>query len=310
MNLEEYFKIIDLEEINRFIEDGQEENLTLEFKTVNHPNYNENNREFDKINISEVFSGFANSSGGIVVWGIKAKENNLGQDVAKNLKPINELTKFLNLLNRLEGQAVIPPINGIIHEKIEISEDKGYIKSFIPKSNTAPHMAVLSGKHYYKRSGDSFYQCEHYDIADMFSRKKVPSLRISWRKLINGRTSIQGRRYTNYKFVITLHNDGKTIAKYPSLALKIDGAHAESFGIDGNGNHGLNKTTRNPFYDHNYIGGSDKVIYPDLPIDIDHFFTQVEDEQDINDIEIQYLISAENMENRFETLIIKDKDLR
>lgn len=60
MQLKDYFDSIDLNEIDRFILEKQEENLTLEFKTVNHPNYNDNNREFDKTNVSEVLSGFAN----------------------------------------------------------------------------------------------------------------------------------------------------------------------------------------------------------------------------------------------------------
>ncbi len=105
MKIEEYFSKIDLNEIERFIEESQEEHITLEFKTVNHPIYTDENREDDKKNFSKVISGFANSSGGIVVWGIMAKQNSSGQDVAKAKKPIKELTKFLNTLNRLEGNA-------------------------------------------------------------------------------------------------------------------------------------------------------------------------------------------------------------
>src|SRR6266566_2213429 len=105
MTIKEYFDAIDIKEIDRFLNDKQEENTELEFKTVNHPDYNDDNRHYDKINISEVLSGFANSNGGIVIWGIKAKTNSAGQDVAKEKKPIKQLTKFLNLLNRLESQA-------------------------------------------------------------------------------------------------------------------------------------------------------------------------------------------------------------
>ena len=99
MKLKEYFVSIDITEIENFIQIGQEENLHLEFKTTVHPNYNNENREFDKKNISEVISGFANSDGGIVIWGIKAKENEKKQDIAHQKKPIKELTKFLNILN-------------------------------------------------------------------------------------------------------------------------------------------------------------------------------------------------------------------
>ncbi len=108
MTISEYFKSIDATEIERYIFEGQEENVSIEFKTVNHPFYNDNNKEYDKKNLSEALSGFANSNGGIIIWGVSAKKNSKGQDVAHALTPIDELTKFLNFLNRNEGQAVIP----------------------------------------------------------------------------------------------------------------------------------------------------------------------------------------------------------
>ena len=145
MTLEEYYNSIDLDEIERFIEEGQEENLNLEFKTVNFPNYNKQNKEFDKKNFSEVISGFGNSNGGIIIWGIKAKNNLKNQDVAQSKKPIEQITKFLNTLNRLEGQAVTPAISGLIHEKIETTDDIGFIKTYVPASENAPHMANFSG---------------------------------------------------------------------------------------------------------------------------------------------------------------------
>ncbi|CAL65848.1 helix-turn-helix domain-containing protein [Christiangramia forsetii] len=307
MTLDKYFNSIDLKEIDRFIEEGQEENLNLEFKTVNFPNYNEQNKEFDKKNLSEVISGFANSNGGIIIWGIKAKNNSKNQDVAQSKKPIEQLTKFLNTLNRLEGQAITPYISGLVHEKIETTNDIGFIKTYVPASENAPHMANFSGKHYYKRSGDSFYQCEHYDIADMFTRKKSPRLRIHIRKLPRGSSNATGKRFIKFCFAISIHNDGQSIAKFPFLGLNIEGAHPERYGIDGNNNHGLTKQIKTPIYDHNYIGGSDKVIYPQTMIDIDHFFVNVLEGIEVPDIEIQYLISAENMNNIQQEIVLDNE---
>lgn len=307
MNLEEYFVSIDLKEIDRFIEEGQEENLNLEFKTVNFPDYNEKNNEYDRKNFSEIISGFANSNGGIIIWGVKAKNNSKNQDVAQLQKPIEQLTKFLNSLNRWEGQAVTPSITGVIHEKLELFEDVGFIKTYVPPSVNAPHMANFSGKHYYKRSGDSFYPCEHYDIADMFTRKKSPRLRIYFRKLPRGSSSFSGSRYVKYCFAISLHNDGESIAKLPFLGLNVENAHAERYGVDGNNNHGLSKQIKTPQYDHNYIGGSDKVIYPKTMIDVDHFFIEVKEGETIPDIEIDYLISAENMNNIQDKTILNNE---
>ena len=40
-------------------------------------------------------------------------------------------------------------------------------------------MAKLGENRYYKRSGDSFYQMEHFDLEDMFGRRRKPKLKMS-----------------------------------------------------------------------------------------------------------------------------------
>ncbi len=44
-------------------------------------------------------------------------------------------------------------------------------------------MAKLGEDRYYKRSGDSFYRMEHFDLEDMFGRRKKPKLALSTRVL-------------------------------------------------------------------------------------------------------------------------------
>lgn len=299
MELLEYFNKINLEEIKRFIKEEQEENLNLEFKTVNHPFYNDKNKDDDKKNISKALSGFSNSSGGIIIWGIKAANKN-GQDVATEEKPIQELTKFLNLLNRMEGQAVTPTISGIIHKKIEISKNTGFMKTYIPRSSGAPHMANHAGKHYYKRSGDSFYQCEHYDIIDMISRKKAPDLKIQIKQL--NRELIHQVRY-RYTLLVSIINKGNNIAKLPYLAMNFSNSfHADQYGLNGNGQRGLNQVRNNMLFQHNYSGGNDIVIYPEAILDVDKFYLELDRNAPPPHVIMDYMLTAEDMSS------IKDKE--
>ena len=75
MSLREYFEKIELNEIKAFVDQQTAEDLFLEFKTANYPN----GVEFDKKNFSKCLSGFSNSSGGILIWGISAKEKKISQ---------------------------------------------------------------------------------------------------------------------------------------------------------------------------------------------------------------------------------------
>lgn len=250
MKLEAIFQAIDEAEIKRYCDEQQEEHLHLEFKTVNHPysiEYDQKKgkdsftkddaKNADKKNISKTLSGFANANGGIVIWGIKAQEDKHKPDVAEKLVPIKELTKFLTLLNRLESESVTPPIDGVIHTKIDIGDDSGYVKTFVPPSENAPHMANYADKHYYKRSGGNFYQCEHYDIIDIFSRRKSPKIGLSFKMEINkyrvylpaefipGGISTPPKKTNDYKLRAFLHvsamNEGKVYVKYLNCFLDV-----------------------------------------------------------------------------------------
>lgn len=311
MNIQDFFESIDLAEIEKMIQDKQEENLFLEFKTVNHPFFNNQNREFDYKNISEVISGFANSNGGIILWGIKAKKNSKNQDVASESKPIKELTRFLNTLNRLEGQAVTPIVIGIIHKKIELHEDEGYIKTYVPHSESAPHMANFAGKHYYKRSGDSFYACEHFDIIDMFHRRTSAKLELIVSENTIVTEKINQGKQIRFEKVISLKNSGKNFARAPYLKIEIKPPFQLSpFGLDGNYNIGLFKKREIPenSYLGSYIGGQDIVLYPNIVYDIDKIRLEISiTENCIPNLEIKYTIVAENMDRISNTIIIKIK---
>ena len=57
---------------------------------------------------------------------------------------------------------------------------------------------------------------------------------------------------------------------------------------------------------HNYAGGSENVIYPQTVIDVDLFFVEIPSGADFPQIKLEYLISAENMENIQGSYLIED----
>ena len=107
-----------------------------------------------------------------------------------------------------------------MHRKIYLdeSEDKGFAVTYVPESESSPHMAKAGEYRYYKRSGDSFYKMEHFDIEDMFGRRKKPRLKLFVYPKTGG--SRGGKKEVN--FIIGLKNIGRGIAKYPFIKLELN----------------------------------------------------------------------------------------
>lgn len=74
---------------------------------------------------------------------------------------------------------VSPRVDGVRHKKVETVANKGFAVSLIPASDTGPHMALAGVHAHYKRNGDRFIPMEHFEIADMFGRRRRPLLQVT-----------------------------------------------------------------------------------------------------------------------------------
>jgi predicted HTH transcriptional regulator len=72
MSLWDWYNSIELSDVYQFISNQQEENIFLEFKTVSSENLSDRG---DRKNLAKALSGFANSSRGLIVWGVDARKN-------------------------------------------------------------------------------------------------------------------------------------------------------------------------------------------------------------------------------------------
>ena len=286
MSLLEIFKKLDKSEIDGFIACQQEEHLTLDFKTINNPKLTNND---DKRNLAKSLSGFANSSGGIVVWGVEAKKNNQGIDCATKIIEIENVKLFLSRLNELSGMAVSPIVDGVMHRVIETTPGKGIVVTYIPESDSGPHMAKMGEDRYYKRSGDSFYRLEHFDLEDMFGRRPKPDLMLH--------TRIKGSGL-NVQVVLGIRNNGRGSAKAPYLAFNASPPFKlNAYGLDGNKNEGMRKLpylgTDLPY---RYGEGANVVIHPGVTHEVASIYLGLNpsiDQKPKEDLLINYEIAAE-----------------
>jgi len=235
---EERFHDLTRNDLEQFVTEQQEENLHLDFKTLAGPKLILRD---DKQNFAKALSGFANSDGGIVVWGVDARKNADGVDCALSLKPIAGVASLVSRLNGLTSDMVNPSVDGILHRVIHQDTDgNGFAATLVPCSDAGPHMAKGGLDRYYKRSGDSFLKMEHFDVADMFGRRPRPRLALSYSINSGGTKRVDGRAIPMIRIVLKIENSGRGLARAPYLAVKSERPlQVSQYGVDGMGRDGL-----------------------------------------------------------------------
>ncbi len=225
--------------IDRWIAEGYREDLHLDFKRKANPDshYPDEN---DKKNYAKALSGFANSDGGVIIWGVDAP--GVGKGVREKM-PIKGIQHFMEHLDSLASRMVAPQVEGVVNHVILESDDIGYGVTWVPRSLTCPHRAEHhSSKKYYQRSGDSFVQLEHWQLEYMFGRRLVPDLKVTWEAipLVDSRILseglFRGRGKRRGVLKLQVQNKGRAISRYGCLRIYFKPAN-KSFSLLTDRNH-------------------------------------------------------------------------
>ena len=188
-----------IDDITALISNEAEESVHLDFKAAGSLSKDDKK----KAEIAKDVSAFANSDGGIIVYGIEEQEHK-----AHALSYINGNTytkEWLeqviqdNIQRRIEGLEIFPIRDNDVTKSIYIVK--------IPRSSNTPHMSA--DKCYYKRNNFRSVKMEEYEVRDLFYRESTPNLLItSYRFYIKMRT----QDYTQFGFVAQIANNSNTIA--------------------------------------------------------------------------------------------------
>ncbi len=149
----------------RYIDDKIEESLTLDYK---HPDALASERS-DKI--TKEISAFANSAGGIVIYGLCEFKDPALKHRAEKILPIDRKNFSRDWLEQMIGR-IQPRISGIIHP-VQLSsapEHVAYVVE-IPQSSVA-HQAT--DYIYYKRYNFESVPMEDFEMRDINRRKIHP----------------------------------------------------------------------------------------------------------------------------------------
>ena len=204
--------------IDRLVDERQQENVSLDFKEKRVATRGSLDQE-DRKTLAKALSAFANSAGGLLVYGVEARKGDDGIDCAREVKPIAEIERFLSEAVTATGQLLQPRHDGIEVRAIHSVRQPGagYLLFFVARSERRPHRSEAAGqKQYFKRAGDSSFEMEHYDIEDAFRRASVPDLDLDWEI----ETGVIRGGVPEFHVRLALHNESITTAKYPYLMIR------------------------------------------------------------------------------------------
>ncbi|MBC2735300.1 MAG: ATP-binding protein [Desulfobacteraceae bacterium] len=269
--------------IHQLIEEGWQEDLLLDFKTVEGDSAPLT--ASDRKNFAIALSGFANSDGGIIVWGIDARPDKPNEpDIAQRLQPIKKLKLFVSELQHNTPHLVAPGIVGVEHFSIPKSQtksDSGFVVTYIPRSESNTHMAMgKNQKRYYYRSGDSFLIMEAFMVADRFGRRARPVLKLD----CHFEPASSTGNKIGIQMVIGIKNVGQGIALYPAIAIQeTSSLRLNRYGLDGNGRTGIPERPRSSYRPNKayrfFAGGANDAIHPGTTLNVTTVPIQVFREQ-------------------------------
>jgi hypothetical protein len=159
---------------------GRQETVYLDFKRASR-NDADNGETWSK-----AVSAYANTEGGVLVWGIDAKKPTNPQgsgrpiDCAQELKPLSDPEAHIQFIKDITRDCTNEPVHGIRHLAIPSSSGQGgYVVSLVPEGRNKPYRAEkLTGKPYYQRIGANTEIVPHGILRSLFFPKTRPSLRL------------------------------------------------------------------------------------------------------------------------------------
>jgi len=285
---------------------GRNEDLHFEAKTCSGPF-----SEADQKHLAEALTGFANADGGVLVYGLVAQGGDRQKaDVVTRVDPVKGIDLLSSQVLALVGQLADPPVPSVhvAPMKFDRLPNEGFVLVYVPASDVGPHRS-RKDREYYRRHGHGFFRMEHFEIAEMFGRRRRPVLDLVWKPPGHARCVFKARsKLMEVTFLVGLHNSGRGLAKYP--ALWIDGAGRSDSGIDGNGSIGLpaRPISRGCLFG----GGADHVIYPGASLEVAALLNRFKaDSPQIPwpDLKLTFKLFAEEMSSVEGEIVVPGADL-
>lgn len=203
--------------LDALIADREPESLFLDFKRSEDDGQGGKLANSDNKNLSKAISGFANSSGGVVVWGVDCRRDASGNEAARP-HCVVDAKGFETKLQSAVSRATMPAFSGVEFHAFVQAEGNlaGFVAMYVPQSLIGPIRAVI-GDQYHIRAGSDFVPTPHDVLAGMFGRAPQANIDVN---LIHLRAALDGLdgRLTAIVGIVAV-NVGSVMGERPYLSI-------------------------------------------------------------------------------------------
>lgn len=197
--------------IDQMIADGVEENLRLDYKRAASLSKSE---ERKKIEVTKDVSSFANSGGGVLVYGVAEFEDEQRKHLPERLDPIKRAEISKEWLDQVI-QSIQPRVEGLVIHPVTISEADNTVCYVVEVSQSrTAHMA--RDHRYHKRHNFTTAHMEDYEVRDVMNRRTHPKIKAS---IFINRAA--GRPKPEGVILVKLENVGRVLAKHVMVDLEV-----------------------------------------------------------------------------------------
>lgn len=200
-----------LDKLEQHITEEIEESLYLDYKAADSLVKSDSKKN----EIAKDVSAFANSDGGIIIYGVKEFQSG-STFLPEKIDPVDRGKFSKETLEQIINTRISPRIHGVVITPITIGEAKNnqvvYVVE-IPKSDTA-HQS--SDKRYYRRFNFQSISMDDWEIKDIINRQNKSVINISFRPRFDSNFTEKYLRNPNAKisFDILATNMGNKVVKY------------------------------------------------------------------------------------------------
>lgn len=205
-------------DLETLVQIGEAEGLHLECKAPGSPQLGKDL----KVTLAMALSGFANSAGGVFIWGISTQhQSHSDLDVLTQIEPIGRCASFAKQLAAVVPTLTTPSLTSVEHKVIRKgrSDSKGVVVTHIPEYSADPVQSNKDG-HFYFRSGDVFAVAPYQMIQRMFAATESPDLQATFDARL-----VKLEDDGTWTIPIGVLNDSSAIAEHVYMQVQINNRH-------------------------------------------------------------------------------------